>query len=138
MCDSVSRRSAFVHACMCVFDQSSHFTGEPLPVLHCMVSGRYLCVHVRRCGSSLVPRPCTQLPFHGGCVQGVCTRVARVGGRCVCVAHYTQGGPLFMHKVPVSHYPALVLLLRNTPSLFLPPPQVFILVMIRTVYTANV
>ena len=59
----------------------------------------------------------------GVCVQNVGTRVARVGGRCavvwlasewhcmcgvcsVCVAHGTQGGPLFMHKVPVSHCPA--------------------------------
>ena len=54
----------------------------------------------------------------GVCVQGVGTRAARVGGRCAvvwlaskwhrvlcgaCVAHGTQGGPLFMHKVPVSH-----------------------------------
>ena len=70
--------------------------------------------------------PCTQALYTaaislGGCVQGVCTRVARVGERCavvwlasewhrvvcaVCVAHGTQGGPLFMHKVPVSHCPA--------------------------------
>ena len=58
----------------------------------------------------------------GGCVQGVGTRVARMGGRCavvwlasewqrvvcaVCVACGTQGGPLFMHKVPVSHCPVV-------------------------------
>ena len=43
-------------------------------------------MHVRRCGSSLVPRPCTQLPFHWvGVYRGVCTRVARVGGRCAVV-----------------------------------------------------
>ena len=51
-------------------------------------------------------------------IECVCTgcvyeSIARVGGRCVvacgtvwcaqCVAHRTQGGPLFMHKVPVSH-----------------------------------
>ena len=56
----------------------------------------------------------------GECVQGVGTRVARAGGMCavvwlasechrvvravyMCVAHGTQGGLLFMHKVPVSH-----------------------------------
>ena len=64
---------------------------------------------------------CTAAISLGGCVQGVGMRVARVGGRCavvwlasewhhvvcaVCVACGTQGGPLFMHKVPVSHCPA--------------------------------
>ena len=34
------------------------------PVLHWMVSGRCPCVHDRRCGSGLMPRHCTQLPFH--------------------------------------------------------------------------
>ena len=55
-------------------------------VLHRMASRWCPCVHVRRCGSGLVPRPCTQLPTSlGGCVQGVGTRVARVGGRCAVV-----------------------------------------------------
>ena len=56
------------------------------------------------------------------CIQGVGTRVARVGGRCavvwfagewhcvvcaVCVLHLIfKVTPLFMHKVQVSHCPA--------------------------------
>ena len=97
----------------------------------------------------------------GRCVQGVGTRVARVGGRCavvwlasewhrvvcaVCVACGTQGGPLFMHKVPVSHrcLGSVALTHPLSPSLppthTSPPPhtQVSILVMFRTVYPANV
>ena len=62
-------------------------------------------MHVRRYGSGLVPGPVHNCHFIGW----VCARVARVSGTMwcsVCVAHGTQGGPLFMHKVPVSHCPA--------------------------------
>ena len=58
----------------------------------------------------------------------------------VCVAHGTQGGPLFMDKVPVSHYPAYrFCCFRVHPlSPFSPPPtptQVFIMVMFIEQYT---
>ena len=94
------------------------------------------------------------------CVQGVGTRVARVGGRCavvwlasewhrvvcaVCVLH------MVLKVAPSSciRSQSLIALLRfccfrmNTPSLPPSPPppahtQVFIVVMFRTVYTANV
>ena len=44
-------------------------------------------MHVRRCGSGLVPMEAlyTAAISLGVCVQGVCTRVARVGGRCAVV-----------------------------------------------------
>ena len=40
------------------------------------------------------------------CSSVVGQLVAPCGVCSVCVAHGTQGGPLFMHKVTVSHCPA--------------------------------
>ena len=69
----------------------------------------------------LYPGPVHSCHFIGCVCTGCGYRsiaIATVGGRCavvwlasewlpvvcaVCVAHGTQGGPLFMHKVPVSH-----------------------------------
>ena len=116
-------------------------------------------MHVRRYWSGLVPMEAlyTAAISLSGCVQGVCTRVARVGGRCavvwlasewnrvvcaVCVLHMVL-------KVPPSSCiwsQSLIAMLRFccfgihplSPSPPLPRTQVFILVMFGTVYTGNV
>ena len=57
--------------------QSSHFTGETLPVLHWTVSGWCPCV-----GGSCAQALYVAAISFSGFVQGLGTRVARVGVRC--------------------------------------------------------
>ena len=116
-------------------------------------------MHVRRYWSGLVPMEAlyTAAISLSGCVQGVGTRVARVGGRCavvwlasewhrvvcaVCVLH------MVLNVAPSSCIwsQSLIALLRFccfgihplSPPPHPSPTQIFILLMFGIVYTANV